>query len=177
MKRALVFLPFIAFIAVAVFLYRGLSLHPKDLPSVLLDQKAPSIVLPILGEEGYFTLHEMRGKVWLLNVWASWCQACLDELPTMMALSRQHIPIVGLAYKDKRSDVIHWLKDNGSPFSTVILDRDGDAAMDLGVYGAPETFLIDKRGVIRYRHLGIISQEDWQNTLKPIYESFAGEKP
>lgn len=116
-----------------------------------------------------FSLKSMNGKVWLLNVWATWCVACREEHPVMMDIAREHIPIIGMAYKDKATKAKAWLNQYGSPYQSVLVDESGEHAIDWGVYGAPETFMLDKHGIIRYKHLGVVTHTVWEKTLKPIY--------
>lgn len=160
-KKLWRFMPLIILIALAVFLYRGLSLNPRELPTAFMNKPAP--ILNKVSEK-------MKNKVWLLNVWATWCQACQEDHPVMMDLAKQGINLVGLNYKDDRLKAKQWLGQYGDPYLEVIDDPNGQYGIDWGVYGAPETFLIDKTGVIRYKHVGILSQQVWQQTLKPMID-------
>ncbi|MDH3325602.1 MAG: DsbE family thiol:disulfide interchange protein [Gammaproteobacteria bacterium] len=165
-------LPFAAIIGVVImlaFFYRGLQLDPKILPSALIDKPVPSFNLPQLHDAAKsFAPEEMKGKVWLLNVWASWCEACRSEHPLFMQLSRTgDFPIYGLNYKDKQVDGEQWLRELGDPYKVSMSDLAGDVGIDFGVYGVPETFLIDKDGVIRYKHVGPISRKDWREIIEP----------
>lgn len=155
-------IPLIIFALLVVFFWRGLSLDPKNLPSVKVGQSLPLFELPTVGEDKRFTPNVMRGHVALLNVWASWCNACTEEQVFLMQLARQGVAIYGLNYKDNMDDATHWLAEWGNPYKMIGSDLSGQIAIDLGVYGAPETFLVDKSGVIRYRHAGVLTAEIWQ---------------
>ncbi|MDH5257865.1 MAG: DsbE family thiol:disulfide interchange protein [Gammaproteobacteria bacterium] len=168
-RRVLPFTVIIGVVILLAFFYRGLQLDPKKLPSALLDKPAPMFNLPQLHDASKtFGPAEMKGKVWLLNVWASWCAACRSEHPLFMQLSRSgDFPIYGLNYKDKPAAGQQWLRELGDPYKVSISDLEGDVGIDFGVYGVPETFLIDKEGVIRYKHVGPISRQDWRETIAP----------
>lgn len=168
-------LPLTLFLLLSVFLYRGLYLNPRELPSVLINQQAPALNLPILNSVDKFSVRHMRGKVWLLNVWATWCMACQEEHPVMMDIANENVTIIGMDYKDEDKKAADWLKQYGSPYQAVILDKTGERGIDWGVYGAPETFILDKKGRIRYKHLGVITHDIWQKQLKPIYVSLERE--
>lgn len=172
-------LPFVIFLVLAGFLFKGLSnvnhnleqgKDPREIASPLIDKAAPDFSLPLLREPGKkFSPADMKGKVWLLNVWASWCGACKDEHPVLMDLSRQNIlPIVGVDYKDKREDGEATLSKAGDPYTLVIADADGRAFFNYGVYGVPESYVIDKQGVIRYKLTGVITARNWKDTLLPL---------
>lgn len=160
-------LPLMIFILLIFFLWRGLSLEPQKLPSVQLGKSLPEFQLPMLGEEKLFTPKIMQGQVVLLNVWASWCTACVDEQVFLMQLSREAVPIYGLNYKDNTEEAMRWLREWGNPYQAIGEDKEGKIAINLGVYGAPETFLIDKKGVIRYRHVGILDEGVWKTDFLP----------
>lgn len=162
-------IPIVLFMVLSVFLWRGLSLNPHDLPSVQIGKAVPEFTLPQLqNPESTFSSKQIRDQVVLLNVWASWCSACTDEQVFMLQLARAGVPIYGLNYKDHSEDALRWLAQWGNPYKLVFQDRDGLAAIDLGVYGAPETFVIDKKGIIRYRHAGVMNQELWQKEIQPL---------
>src|SRR3990170_4515092 len=133
------------------FLFVGLSLNPREVPSPLINKPAPHFELPQLREPGKtFSQKDMLGKVWLLNVWASWCTACREEHPVVTELAKSGVaPIYGLNYKDKREDGLAWLRQFGDPYRLSVFDIQGRVGIDYGVYGVPETYVIDKRGVIR----------------------------
>ncbi len=163
-------LPFIIFVVLSVFLYKGLGRDTREVPSPLVGKAAPAFVLPLLHEPStQFSPEQMKGKVWLLNVWASWCGACKDEHPILMELSRQNIvPLVGLDYKDKREDGEATLKKAGDPYTLVISDADGKVGFDYGVYGVPETYVIDKKGMIAYKLIGAVTPQNLQETILPL---------
>ncbi|QMT60719.1 DsbE family thiol:disulfide interchange protein [Legionella sp. PC997] len=162
-------IPIALFLLLCVFLWRGLSLNPHELPSVQLGKALPEFSLPQLQDpNSFFNSNQLRDQVLLLNVWASWCAACIDEQVFMLQLAREGIPIYGLNYKDKANDALRWLEQWGNPYKLIIQDQDGKVAIDLGVYGAPETFVVDKKGVIRYRHAGVLTQEVWLKEVLPL---------
>jgi cytochrome c biogenesis protein CcmG/thiol:disulfide interchange protein DsbE len=161
--------PIILFLVLCVFLWRGLSLDPHNLPSVQLGKELPTFSLPqLLNPKSSFSSAQLRNQVVLLNVWASWCEACVEEQVFMLQLAREGVPIYGLNYKDKAPDAQQWLMQWGNPYKLIVQDIEGTVAIDLGVYGAPETFIIDKKGIIRYRHVGIMSQDIWLKEIQPL---------
>ena len=163
-------LPFVIFMILAIFLFVGLGLNPHEVPSPLVGKPAPAFSLPQLHEpEKQFSLQDMKGKVWLFNVWASWCTACEYEHPLFMELSRRNlVPLYGMDYKDKREDGMAWLQQHGNPYTLVVSDAEGRVGIDYGVYGVPETYLIDKQGVIRYKHIGVVTERDLSETILPL---------
>lgn len=163
-------LPLAAFIGLAVLLGAGLQLNPREVPSPLVGKPAPAFRLPQLHQAGAsFSQNDMLGKVWLLNVWASWCASCRDEHPALIQLAQSGAaPIVGLNYKDKRDDGIAWLKRFGDPYVVSAFDEQGRVGIDYGVYGVPETYVIDKKGVIRYKRIGIVTPEIVSGKLLPL---------
>ncbi len=169
-------IPIVLFLLLSIFLWRGLSLDPRHLPSVQLGKALPVFTLPQLQEpNSTFSSSQLRNQVVLLNVWASWCTACVDEQVFMMQLAREGVSIYGLNYKDKADDALQWLAQWGNPYKVIVQDREGKAAIDLGVYGAPETFVIDKKGIIRYRHVGIMNQEAWTQDILPLMKKLEQE--
>jgi len=161
-------IPLLIFGLLVFFLWRGLSLDPKSLPSVQIGKPLPEFELSILGKKNVqFTPSALRGQVTLLNVWASWCAACTDEQVFLLQLAREGMPIYGLNYKDNPDNALQWLVEWGNPYQLIGSDIDGKVAIDLGVYGAPETFLLDKSGVIRYRHAGVIDAAVWADEFLP----------
>lgn len=166
-------LPLAIFIVVAIFLAVGLRLNPREVPSPLINKPAPSFSLPRLGESGMkFSTEEMKGKVWLLNVWASWCAACREEHPLLMELSRSgQIELYGMDYKDTDTAGLDWLKQGGNPYKAVAVDADGRVGIDYGVYGVPETYIIDQKGVIRYKVIGPVTPEAWSQKIQPLLKS------
>ena len=190
--KAKFLVPLLLFFGLAGFLAFGLTLNPREVPSPLIDKPAPDFSLARLDQpEQTFSLKEMQGEVWLLTVWASWCVACREEHPVLVRMAQQKlVPIVGLNYKEVRGDgainargmaleaetsmaierARAWLKDHGNPYVLSVLDIDGRVGIDFGVYGVPETFLIDREGRIRYKHIGPITPDALQNVLMPKVE-------
>lgn len=162
--------PLVAFLVLASFLYVGLHLNPHEVPSPLIGKPAPAFNLPQLHEPSQnFSVAEMKGKVWLLNVWASWCESCKDEHPVLLALAQQNmVPIYGLDYKDKREDAEAWLRGAGNPYTLVASDADGRVGIDYGVYGVPETYVIDKQGVIQYKEIGPVTPQNLKDKILPL---------
>jgi cytochrome c biogenesis protein CcmG/thiol:disulfide interchange protein DsbE len=160
------------FAVIALFLLLGLKpgRDPKEIPSPLLGKAAPAYLLPSLTDPARSSSPEaMRGKPWLLNVWASWCVPCLAEHPLLLELSRAgSVPIVGLNYKDDPAAATAWLGKHGNPYAEVLSDRAGRAGFDYGVYGVPETFLIDRNGVIRFKHVGPLNEEVLKTRVLPL---------
>lgn len=163
-------LPLVLFLVLVAFLAIGLSRDPLEIPSPLIDKAAPAFVLPVLSEpETRFKSQEMRGKVWLLNAWASWCVGCQAEHQLLLELSRTGIvPIYGLNYKDEPRDARAWLDALGNPYTVSISDLDGRVGIDYGVYAVPETFVIDRNGVIRYKQIGPITEEALREKIIPL---------
>ncbi len=162
--------PLGAFLALAVFLWMGLGRDPSTVPSPLINKAAPEFRLAQLHEPTQqIGRADMLGKVWLLNVWASWCVACRQEHPILMELSRTRlVPIYGLNYKDKREDGINWLAQFGNPYVVSASDIDGRVGIDYGVYGVPETFVIDRQGIIRYKHIGPVTVDALKTKILPL---------
>jgi cytochrome c biogenesis protein CcmG/thiol:disulfide interchange protein DsbE len=158
----------LAFIALVILLAVGLRLNPREVPSPLIGKPAPHFELPLLhAPDKHFSQKDMLGKVWILNVWASWCPPCLVEHPVVTDLAKNFF-VIGLNYKDAREDAIPWLKRNGDPYRFSVYDAAGRIAIDYGVYGVPETYVIDQRGVIRYKHIGPLTPEVAQKKLEPL---------
>jgi cytochrome c biogenesis protein CcmG/thiol:disulfide interchange protein DsbE len=170
-------LPFLLFIALAVFLALGLKLNPKDIPSPLIDKPAPAFSLPILGiPEKKLSNQDLQGQVWLLNVWASWCVSCREEHPVLLQFAQQSsVTLVGLNYKDQADAAIEWLSKLGNPYTVSLMDSEGRTGIDYGVYGVPETFVIDKRGVIRYKHTGAVTADDLEKVFMPLINQLEAE--
>ena len=162
-------LPLVVFAILAVFLWKGLYLNPREIPSSYIGKKLPEFSLQTLNQSGVFRNSDLHGEVSLLNVWASWCMACKDEQAFLLKLADTGIKIYGLNYKDDTNTALEWLATWGNPYTIVAADINGLVAFDLGVYGAPETFLIDKQGIIRYRYAGILNEEVWQEKFLPVY--------
>jgi cytochrome c biogenesis protein CcmG, thiol:disulfide interchange protein DsbE len=168
MKRFL--LPLGVFIALLIFLGIGLRLNPRDIPSPFIGKPAPAFKLTQLhAPDKTIAPQDMQGQVWLLNVWASWCVSCRQEHPVLMDFAKANIvPIVGLNYKDGREDGAGWLRQFGNPYVMSAFDNDGRVGIDYGVYGVPETFVIDKRGVIRMKYTGPLTREAIEEKLLPL---------
>jgi len=165
-------LPLAAFLALAVALAAGLRHDPRELPSPLVGKAAPAFRLPLLEPEGRtLASADMRGKVWLLNVWASWCAACRTEHPLLVDFAaRSPVPLYGLNYKDETGAARDWLQRLGNPYAASLVDADGRVGIDYGVYGVPETFVIDQHGVVRYRQVGPVTREVLERKLIPLIE-------
>lgn len=159
------------------FLALGLMKDPRKLPSPLLGKPAPSFDLPTLEDPSRrFSTRQLQGEVCLVNVWASWCASCRDEHPLLMALARdQDIPVYGLNYKDEREAALAWLAQFGNPYRSSLYDAEGRAGLDWGVYGVPETFVLDKQGRIRHKHVGALTAEDLKNKLLPLVQALRQE--
>ena len=158
------------FIVLALFLGIGLKLDPREVPSPLIDKPAPSFSAPLLSKpEVTMGKQDLAGKVWLLNVWASWCVACRDEHPVLVEFAKRGVvPVYGLNYKDQRPAAFSWLRQGGNPYVDSFFDADGRIGIDYGVYGVPETFVIDKAGVIRYKHIGPLTPEVLREKIDPL---------
>jgi len=159
-----------AFAALVVLLAVGLTLNPREVPSPLIGKPAPAFELPLLqSPEKIFSQQDMLGKPWVLNVWASWCPPCLIEHPVITALAKSGLaPVVGLNYKDARNDALPWLQRNGDPYLLSVFDANGRIGIDYGVYGVPETYVIDRHGVIRYKHIGPLTPEVSRDKVAPL---------
>jgi len=163
-------LPLAVFGVLVAFLWVGLSRDPREVPSPLIGKPAPAFALEKLHEGGkMLCTADMHGQVWLLNVWASWCVSCRVEHPLLMQLAQARIvPVVGLDYKDKPADGRAWLAQNGNPYQVSVIDEDGRVGIDFGVYGVPETFVVDKNGVIRYKQIGPLTPEAIERKILPL---------
>jgi len=165
-------IPLGLFLILVVFLAIGLGRDPHEVPSPLINKAAPTFRLPQLKEPAKtFSAEDMRGKVWILNVWASWCVACQDEHPLLLEYAKSGaVPIYGLNYKDKRDDALAWLDELGDPYVVSAADVDGRVAIDYGVYGAPETYLIDQNGTIRFKQIGPVTRDVWSDKILPLVQ-------
>jgi len=165
-------IPLGLFLVLVIFLAIGLRLDPNELPSPLINKAAPTFRLPQLNEPSKtFSAEDMRGKVWIMNVWASWCISCRDEHPLLFEYQRSGVvPIYGLNYKDKREDALSWLGELGDPYVLSAVDLDGRVAIDYGVYGAPETYLIDQNGTIRFKQVGPVTRDIWSQKILPLVQ-------
>ncbi|WP_295644412.1 DsbE family thiol:disulfide interchange protein [uncultured Methylibium sp.] len=173
MKRSLRYLlPLAVFLLLVGFLAKGLKLDPRQVPSPLIDKPAPAFSLPLLSApDRMLSDQDLRGQVWLLNVWASWCVACRQEHPLLVDLARSgSVPIYGLNYKDKRDDALAWLKQHGDPYKLSLADTAGLVGIDFGVYGVPETFVIDQAGVIRLKHIGPVTPAALTGSILPLVD-------
>lgn len=173
MKLKLI-LPLLLFVVLVGFLGKGLFLNPREVPSPLIGKPAPTFEAPVLGDSSKtFSTEEMKGKVWLLNTWASWCVACREEHPLLVEMRKHDIPLYGLAYKDVETDALAVLESMGDPYITTANDTDGTIGIDYGVYGVPETYVIDKKGIIRYKQIGPITPEALRDTILPLLKELA----
>jgi cytochrome c biogenesis protein CcmG, thiol:disulfide interchange protein DsbE len=175
-RIGLFLIPLAAFAVLAVFLGRGLSLNPREVPSPLIGKPAPAFTLPRLDDANVSVKREdLLGKVWVLNVWASWCGPCREEHPLWVDFARRSkVPIVGLNYKDQRTNATPWLRQLGDPYVMSLYDVDGKVAIDWGVYGVPETFVIDRQGVIRFKHVGPITATLLRDKIEPLLKAIDG---
>ena len=172
MKRLLFLLPVLLFTGIAAYFAVGLTKDPKTLPSALIDKPAPEFALPPLGAKPGLAKADFAGKVTLVNFWASWCGPCRIEHPLLMRLGRE-VRLVGVAYKDRPEDSQKFLEQLGDPYSQIGVDRDGRAGIDFGVYGVPETYVVDREGKIRYRHVGPLNFEVWETQIAPLLKRLA----
>jgi cytochrome c biogenesis protein CcmG/thiol:disulfide interchange protein DsbE len=162
--------PLAIFVAIALFLWKGLSLNPREVPSPFINKPAPDFSLNQLHDPtATFSNKDMLGKVWLLNVWASWCVACRQEHPLLVQLSRANlVPIYGLNYKDTTREAEQWLSQHGNPYVLSAADVKGNVGIDYGVYGVPETFVIDKQGIIRHKVIGPLTVQELEEVVLPL---------
>lgn len=179
MKRALLLLPLAIFLVGVGFLYRGLFLDPSELPSALIGKPFPAFNLPALDQpERSLSLADFQGKPALVNVWATWCPSCRAEHPVLNKLAESGVNIYGINYKDERPAAQKWLKELHNPYQLNIEDAQGTLGLDLGVYGAPETFFVDAGGIIRHKYVGVIDERVWREKLAPVYQQLLdGQQP
>jgi cytochrome c biogenesis protein CcmG/thiol:disulfide interchange protein DsbE len=171
-SRVKLFIPLIIFAVLAVLFWRGLSLDPTAMPSALLNKPVPEFSLPPLDDDTKIVSRDIfMGKTSLLNIWATWCPPCYVEHPFLVKLAEQGVPIIGVNYKDDVIDATKWLEELHNPYVVVIRDADGRLGLDLGVSGWPETYVVDKQGIIRYKHVGVVDQKVWTETLQPLMQS------
>jgi cytochrome c biogenesis protein CcmG/thiol:disulfide interchange protein DsbE len=168
--RAKFLIPLVLFIVLVVFLAIGLNRDPHEVPSPLIGKAAPAFEIPQLGEANKsFSPASMKGQVWILNVWASWCVACREEHPVLVELAKSQVaPLIGLDYKDKREDALAMLAKQGNPYLLSAFDADGRVGINYGVYGVPETYVIDQLGVIRFKHIGPITIDLLNQKIFPL---------
>lgn len=170
-------IPLGIFLVLVIFLGIGLTKDPREVPSPFIGKPAPAFELPQLHDPGRtLAAKDMLGKVWLLNVFASWCTSCRAEHKVVSSYAKGGgVPVVGLNYKDERGDALAWLKQFGDPYSAIAVDREGRVGIDWGVYGVPETFLVDKKGIVRYKHIGPVTTESLNEKLVPLIRELEKE--
>lgn len=175
MNRAL--LPLFAFTILVIFLAIGLTKDPRKLPSPFIGKTAPTFTLPLLhDQEKIFAPEYMLGKVWILNVWASWCVSCRAEHKVLNALvSNNKVNLLGLNYKDEVTDARRWLSSYGDPYQLSVSDVEGVVGIDWGVYGVPETFIMDKKGIVRLKHTGPVTYKDVSEKIIPLIKQLEKE--
>jgi len=168
--KAKFLIPLLLFIVLIGFLAVGLNRDPHEVPSPLINKTAPAFEIAQLEEPNKtFSPASMKGQVWILNVWASWCVACREEHPVLVELARSQVaPLVGLDYKDKREDALAMLSRQGNPYLLSAYDANGRVGIDYGVYGVPETYVIDRTGVIRFKHIGPITTQILNQKIYPL---------
>jgi cytochrome c biogenesis protein CcmG, thiol:disulfide interchange protein DsbE len=176
MKVLKFLIPLAIFAVLAGFLFRGLFLDPRKVPSPLIDKPAPAFALTRLDRpELTIRRDDMLGKVWMLNVWASWCETCRDEHPYLVEFAKlKAVPIYGLDYKDQREPAQQWLAERGNPYDASLFDVTGRTGIDFGVYGVPETFVIDKKGVIRFKQIGALTPAVLRDEVLPLLRKLNG---
>lgn len=158
------YLPLVVLVPLVLMFWKSFELGPREvLPSALIGQPFPAFSLPDLLEQGTLSEKLLEGRMLLVNVWGSWCVTCLDEHPLLMRLTRENIPIVGLNYKDDPIAAREWLRTHGNPYEFIIVDQDGKLGIDLGLYGAPSTFVVDEKGTIRMKQVGALNEATWES--------------
>jgi cytochrome c biogenesis protein CcmG/thiol:disulfide interchange protein DsbE len=170
--------PLALFLALVALLFYGLGTDPRNVPSPLIGKPAPEFVLPVLGEPQRTVSNEaLRGEVSLVNVWASWCVSCRAEHAELMRLSREEkdIQIFGLNWKDEAPEALRMLRQTGNPYVVSAYDPDNRVGIHFGVYGAPETFVVDRQGIIRHKHIGPIDRRVWEESLRPLVQQIKAE--
>ena len=175
MKSLKFLVPLGLFLVLVGFLYAGLGLNPREVPSPLIDRPAPAFSLPRLDDPGKSIRREdLLGKVWVLNVWASWCAPCKEEHPLLVALARQGgVTLVGLNFKDDPRNAQEWLRKLGNPYLATLATGPGDSGAGYGVHGLPLTLVIDQAGVVRHQHLGLLTPALWQQSVLPVVQRLA----
>jgi cytochrome c biogenesis protein CcmG/thiol:disulfide interchange protein DsbE len=170
-------IPLIIFAVIAAFLFKGMYMNPREIPSPLIGKSVPEFSLPLLEQpETQITNKDLLGKPYLLNVWATWCVSCRAEHGALVQLARTgKVDIYGLNWKDESAKAQSWLRQLGNPYVANIFDKKGRTAIDLGVYGAPETFVVDSQGIIQYKHAGPVTPQLISETLLPIIEKLKQE--
>lgn len=175
MRRGLMLVPLALFLLVVVFLYRGLYLNPAELPSAMIGKPFPEFSLPSVQGDKTLTRADLLGKPALVNVWGTWCISCRVEHPVLNKLAEQGVLIYGIDYKDDNAAALIWLAEFHNPYQLNIRDDDGNLGLNLGVYGAPETFFIDAKGVIRDKYVGVIDEAVWREQLAARYQALIDE--
>lgn len=171
MKRIILFIPLLIFVAIGGLFYGSLGKNPEEMPSALIGKPLPEFALTELESNTPITNKDLLGEAFLLNVWATWCKTCLYEHPHLLKLAKsQQIKIVGVNYKDESDKAKAWLKKLQNPYSVTIVDQKGSLGLDLGVYGAPETYLVDKNGIVRYRFAGEFNEQVWVDKFLPLIQ-------
>jgi len=169
MARLKLFLPLLGAVFLGVLLFRGLSLNPTELPSALIGRPLPAFELLDLATEEPMVNADLPARPLLVNVWATWCYSCRVEHPYLLELARSGITLVGLNYKDDPEAARRWLDDLGDPYTVTLSDPEGRLGLDLGVYGAPETYVVDAEGVVRHRHVGVVDERVWRQDLAGFF--------
>ena len=175
-KKWLAFIPFLILLLLLFILWQALfNTKPNEIASPLIGEDLPHFKLPLLFQpQKILDSKDIKGEVSLINVWASWCYACSEEAQMLTIIKEKyHVPIYGIVYKDNEADAKQWLQSYGYPYTTIADDRDGNATIELGVYGIPETFIISKEGKILYRHTGSINQKNWDEVLYPLIKKYS----
>ena len=175
MNRLALYAPLAVFLVLSIFLFKGLDRDPTELPSALVGEAFPTFTLPALKDGRLLSEQDLKSQVTLVNVWATWCFACRIEHPMLNKLAEQGVVIVGLNYKDQRAEAKAWLDQRGNPYQFNIFDAEGSLGIDLGVYGAPETYLVDAQGHIQHRRVGVVDEAIWDEEFKSLYERLIGE--
>ena len=165
MSRARLFLPLVAFLGLGAFLFRGLSLDPTALPSALIDRPLPEFRLENLDSGEELARADVVGEAMLVNVWATWCYSCRVEHPFLLELAGRGVKILGLNYKDESAAAVDWLAELGDPYAVSVADTEGILGLDMGVYGAPETYVVDAEGIVRHRHVGVLDAAVWDRDM------------
>ncbi len=176
MKRLLLFIPLVVIAAMFLLFQQMIDHDPTAMDLARKDKPVPDFALPDLHEpQRFITQSDLKGKPALVNVWATWCPSCRVEHPYLVTLAKEKdIQVIGLNYKDERDEALKWLDTLGNPYAFTIFDEEGRLGLDLGVYGAPETYVIDAQGIIRYRHVGVVNEKVWKTVLEPLLRQSGG---
>lgn len=177
MRRFILFIPLVIFVGIGVFLWKGLQLDPTELPSALLNKPLPAFQLSALSDpERQLTEADFKGEPALVNVWATWCPSCKQEHAQLNRIKAEGYKVIGINYKDDRQKADIWLKKYLNPYALNVFDNEGSLGLDLGVYGAPETYVIDAEGIIRYKHVGVVDEKVWGQLKGIIDQLKSGNK-